>query len=288
MKSPLLASYAVIRKWNTVALDRLLQDDRVEVLIDSGAFSAKNSGAEINLSEYMKFINDHKDRLFGYIALDVIGNPVETEINLKTMLDAGLKPLPVHTLTEDQERMDYLFTLSDWVALGGFRRPGKGSAPEHYIAMKMKWAAGRNVHWLGYTRQPQLLSWKPYSCDSASWASGMLYGRMSLYMGNGKWVGFNKEEFFKKNLLLNRDVYRRFDWYEFDYSILTNERAWRNTRGKTILDLQTKSWIEFQQDILRIAGTRLFLAISSDPLHLVPIIEGINLAERRAKQKGGA
>lgn len=283
LKVPLLASYAVIRKWKQEHLDRLLLDDRVELLIDSGAFSAKNSGAEISLDEYMDFLFKNEKRLFGYIALDVIGDPVATEQNLNTMLKAGLKPIPVLTLTEGEERMNYLFTLSEWVALGGFRRPRKGAAPDDYIAMKMKWANGRHVHWLGYTRQPQLLAWKPYSCDSASWAGALMYGRVAVYMGNGRWRNFDKNEFHKKRLVLDLELMKRFSHYEIDTKDLLDERQWRNTnRGVTVVaNLPAVSWVEYQQDILKKCGTRVFLALSSSHVLMNPIFYAIDWLERK-------
>ena len=278
---PLLASYASLRKWKDEQLEPLLADERVELLIDSGAFSAKNSGAEISLDEYMEFLFKNEKRLFGYIALDVIGDPVATEQNLNTMLKAGLKPIPVLTLTEGEERMNYLFTLSEWVALGGFRRPRKGAAPDDYIAMKMKWSNGRHVHWLGYTRQPQLLAWKPYSCDSISWAGGMMYGRVDMYLGRGKWIGFDRKEFFEKKLHLNREIMARLNRYGCGGFNLADDSTWRVSKGNGTMmkDLPARSWIDYQQDILSKIGTRIFLALSAGPEHLWAILKAIDFIE---------
>lgn len=281
LKVPLLASYAAIRKWKDEQLEPLLADERVELLIDSGAFSAKNSGAEISLDEYMEFLFKNEKRLFGYIALDVIGDPVATEQNLNTMLKAGLKPIPVLTLTEGEERMNYLFTLSEWVALGGFRRPRKGAAPDDYIAMKMKWANGRHVHWLGYTRQPQLLAWKPYSCDSASWAGGMMFGRIDLYMGRGRWTSFDRKEIYKNRINMNEGIMKRLVHYGYNVADLLVDKNWSSGGDgcSMINELPAKSWIEYQQDILKEAGVRVFLALSESNKFLTPIFRAIDFVE---------
>ena len=57
---------------------RILTHPMTEVLIDSGAFTALNAGREINLDEYMEWLDKWKRHLHGYLALDVIGNLQES------------------------------------------------------------------------------------------------------------------------------------------------------------------------------------------------------------------
>jgi hypothetical protein len=107
-KLPLLISYAYLRE-EPATLERVMNHPDVELLIDSGAFTAMNAGSEIDLSDYIEFLHRWKDRIFGYMALDKLQDPVQTDRNLRIMLEAGLKPIPVHVLGDDGRRMDELF-----------------------------------------------------------------------------------------------------------------------------------------------------------------------------------
>ena len=90
-KFPVLLSYAYARqKPEEFAL--FANNPHVEVLLDSGAFTALNSGEEIHLKDYMAFLEMWRDKLFGYLALDVLGDPVGTDVNLRVMRNAGFKP----------------------------------------------------------------------------------------------------------------------------------------------------------------------------------------------------
>jgi 6-pyruvoyltetrahydropterin/6-carboxytetrahydropterin synthase len=201
-KLPLLISYAYLRSERPENIERLLTHPFIELLLDSGAFTALNAGVEIKLDEYIQFCLKWKENLFGYMALDKLQDPATTTRNLHTMLEAGLKPIPVHVLGDDERRMDELFELSDWVALGGFRRPHRGPAPYTYIKKKMAWAKGRKVHWLGFTNKPVVEGFKPFSCDCSSWMAGAMYGRVAIYIGLGRWITFTREEMLKQRIYL--------------------------------------------------------------------------------------
>jgi hypothetical protein len=201
MRFPILISYAMaLEKSKLPHFDRWLTDETVDVLVDSGAFTAKNKGIEIKLDSYCTFLDANQKNIFRYLALDKVGDPQQTERNLKEMLRCGYKPVPVHVLGDDQRRMDELFEYSDYVACAGLRRPHKGQCPREYVKAKAKWANGRPVHWLGYTKEHMLIKYRPYSCDSASHSSAAQYGEVRLYLGNGHWLNFNYD---RRKTLLN-------------------------------------------------------------------------------------
>ena len=74
---------------------------RVELFLDSGAFSAWSQGKEINIEDYIQFIKEHKDVIDVYANLDVIGDAEATWRNQLRMEKAGLNPLPVFHYGED-------------------------------------------------------------------------------------------------------------------------------------------------------------------------------------------
>lgn len=264
MKFPVLVSYAYARK-NLEDFAIYANHPSVDLLLDCGAFTAKNAGETINLEDYCRFLDEWGDKIFRYLALDVVGDPKATDANLREMLRAGYKPVPVHVLGDDQRRMDELFEMSDYVACAGLRRPHKGGAPKEYVAAKMKWAAGRDVHWLGYVREPMIAAFRPYSCDSNSWSSGHMYGNMRLYFGRGRWDSF----FFKtrSRLYSNRDAFGLVSRLGFSKEQIEDPLCWRMSRRHGYHDdrflplmATTDSWVRYVIDVQKRFGTRIFLA----------------------------
>lgn len=92
------------------------------LVIDSGAYSAWNSGKAIDLEEYCDWLEDKHDLLWHYYSLDAIPGrkgqgyaPTRVQIdkasklgwkNYTRMLDRGLKPVPVFHQFEDYRWLD--------------------------------------------------------------------------------------------------------------------------------------------------------------------------------------
>lgn len=268
VKLPLLISYAYLRTERPENIERLLNHPFIELLLDSGAFTALNAGAEIKLDEYIEFLLRWKDKLFGYMALDKLQDPVQTDKNLRVMIEAGLRPIPVHVLGDDERRMDELFELSDWVALGGFRRPQRGPAPYSYVKKKMEWAKGRPVHWLGFTNKPMIQAFRPFSCDCSSWMAGAMYGRVAIYTGRGQWFCNTREDVFKKRLYQNQNIRRALFEYDITVADYLDERQWHNgnsdndikARDCMITKLPARSWVRYVVELRQRFGVRLFIA----------------------------
>lgn len=224
-KAPILVSYHYMREWKEEQIDYVLSNPNAEILLDSGAFSALNTGAEVKLEDYIAFLHRWGDKLFGYMLLDKLGDPGVTASNLAAMLDAGLQPIPIHVRGDSQERMDYLFTVSDYVAMGGFRRPKVGWSGKGYVKLKMSWAAGRPVHWLGYTRQDMLPTFRPYSCDSANIMSGAMYGLLMVF-DRGRIKQYNYKDIVKMQQPTVA-LQRALNAVGATWANLKDARAWR-------------------------------------------------------------
>lgn len=262
MKFPVLISYAYATG-NAERFERLANNPNVQLLLDCGAFTAKSVGKEIKLDDYCMFLDKYGDRIFRYLALDVVGDPAGTEVNLKQMLKAGYKPVPVHVLGDDKRKMDELFEVSDYVALAGLRRPGKMHAPKDYLVAKMKWAAGRNVHWLGYVREDMISYLRPFSVDSASWSSAAIYGQLHLYMGQGRWVNSVRYNVNPEKLLENARAMEFVKQMGFTREQMLSPDAWRNVKGdnKNLAQYITcDSWVRYSIDIMKRYQTKIFLA----------------------------
>src|SRR5512133_2802594 len=80
-----------------------VKNKKVELFLDSGAYSAKTQGIEVNLNEYIQFIKDNKEVIDVYANLDVIGSAQGTWKNHNLMVKAGLNPMPVFHYGEDKK-----------------------------------------------------------------------------------------------------------------------------------------------------------------------------------------
>jgi hypothetical protein len=282
---PLLTSFAYLRKYDAAHIENMLGDPRVEVLLDSGAFTAFNSGTEIKLDEYMSWLGTWSSRLFGYMALDKLQDPVRTDANLRDMLNAGLHPIPIHVFGDDRARMDWLFERSRWVACGGFRRPHRGSAPRTYIKAKMEWAAGRDVHWLGYTDLDMIKSFKPFSCDCASWTAGRTFGQMHLYVGAGQMVELTYREWEAGNGIKalpggHRRLRALVAAHGLDPDLFDDTQSWRNVQYMNrVQRLNARAWVRYVLDVRAKIGTRLFIAMLPDEQDLHAIRDAIDWAD---------
>ena len=65
---------------------KIMEKNKVDLFLDSGAFSAETQGAKIDIQEYIDFIKEHQDVIEVYANLDVIGDPVSTWKNQKIIL----------------------------------------------------------------------------------------------------------------------------------------------------------------------------------------------------------
>lgn len=159
----------------------------VDLLLDSGAFSAWKRGERIDLREYIKFIQDHGSLLDSYVNLDVIpgrfgsrATPTEVEEaaaesyrNYEVMRAAGLDPIPVFHLGEG---LDWLRHILDsgagWIGLGGsVGKPDEARYQFFAGSFRVieKVAPKVRVHGFGATSFQTMFRFPWYSVDSTSW-----------------------------------------------------------------------------------------------------------------------
>jgi hypothetical protein len=198
------------------------------------------------------------------------------------MMAAGLVPIPVHVFGDDEARMNQLFSYSSWVALGGLRRPHRGAAPDTYVKLKMKWAAGRNVHWLGYTEQAMIKGFSPYSVDCASWTAGRTFGQMHVYMGGGDMLNFAEPDWragrFRAGLAASK-VRAAVARLGIDPKVFDLSESWRNQHYvHRVQMLNARSWIAYSLDVKKHLGTRLFVSVLPDKQDVDAIVAALDWA----------
>ena len=170
--------------------------NKVDLFLDSGAFSAFTQGVSIDIQEYIAFIHENKGNLSVYANLDVIGSPEGTWKNQKIMERAGLNPLPCFHYGEDFKWLRrYLDQGYEYIALGGMVPI---STPNLLVWLDQvfgnficdeKGMPKIKVHGFGLTSFRLMLRYPWYSVDSTSW---VVTGRMgSIYVPRfrgGKYV----------------------------------------------------------------------------------------------------
>ena len=113
----------------------------MDILLDSGAFSAFNLGERIDLDDYVGFVKANKGLIYRCINLDVIpgnfGNrewrPEAIEAaaaasyaNQQKMKEAGLNPIPVFHQDENFRWLEkYLADDEDYICLSASQRAGR-------------------------------------------------------------------------------------------------------------------------------------------------------------------
>lgn len=176
---------------------------KVDLFLDSGAFSAWTQGVNIDIYEYIDFIKKHLDVLEVYANLDVIGlggkqpNRITAEKTLenqKIMEAAGLNPLPCFHFGEPFEFLQYYVDNYDYLALGVAGNTGNRLMPwldecfGNYICDKDGMPKVK-VHGFAITSLKMMMRYPFYSVDSTSWIMTSRMGSIFVpRYKNGKWI----------------------------------------------------------------------------------------------------
>ena len=146
----------------------------VDVLIDSGAFTAHTSGRPIALDDYIRFLEAHRGQFTAAFALDVIGDPAASLHNYQVMrhaLPAEITIIPTWHMGSAWSELAHLLSLTNYVGIGGmvpYYRRRDMLMRQGVRAHKMAKDAGCKLHGLGASGSTVLqLPW--YSVDSSSW-----------------------------------------------------------------------------------------------------------------------
>ena len=177
--------------------------NKVDLFLDSGAFSAWTQGIEVDIQEYIKFIKEHEDILEVYANLDVIGlggklpNKLTAEMTLKNqkiMEEAGLNPLPCFHFGEPFEYLKYYVDNYDYMAFGVAGVKGSSLVPwldtcfSDYVCDEKGYPKIK-VHGFAVTSLPLMWRYPWYSVDSTSWVMTSRTG--AIYVPrykDGEWI----------------------------------------------------------------------------------------------------
>ena len=256
----------------TTAVRNYLMDrdpSTFRLIVDSGAFTAWNTGREVTMEGYTKFLKTIPSSWnWQAVQLDVYGNPQRTYENWKDMLDMGFEDImPVFTRGDSFERLDEYYKYSDCVMFGGIAFGGEN---KNYIKYFSEANKGRKVHWLGFTSMPFIKYYKPESVDSSSINSTQRYGSISYYQGGGRLKTLQKKDFAMLPPLdfLNESSKRGFN--ERELKSLAKNEAWiggvrapnkKNLKGfASFVNYTHHVWRSL--DVEENIGTKIYLAFA--------------------------
>lgn len=155
-------------------------------VLDSGAFSAFNSGKVIDLKQYTKDARALEGDLTDYFALDVIGDFRKGLVNYEHMLSEGARPIPVYHPGEPWRVLDILKATAHKIAIGSGRDLSdkgtsvRGSARE-YVEQVFARAWPKRIHGLALSRAGMMDLFPFDSVDSTTWIIMPGYGRYLTY-----------------------------------------------------------------------------------------------------------
>lgn len=180
----------------------------IDLMLDSGVFSAWNRNKEINFDEYISYVKDNKEYLFSYVNMDVIPGKygqkrTQKEVddsasgsysNLQKMKEHGLSPIPVFHQGESPKWLERM--LND-----GETYIGISSAKDVPVKEQKRWLDEMfciltdskgvpfvRTHGFGIMSVSILLRYPFFTVDSTSWALGGGYGKILVpTFKNGKY-----------------------------------------------------------------------------------------------------
>lgn len=256
-KIPILISFAYMKD---SLIDTLKEhQDTFEIILDSGAFTAFNTGRSITIKDYINFLEKSVLPFTYYFSLDSIGNTEKSYENYNILCKEGFNPVPVFTRGDKPELFEEYYSRRGFVGIGGIAGTADNkfylkNLYDNHIVKREK-----QVHWLGFWDRDFLLYYKPFACDTQSWMSAARFGR-SWYMNNRKLFTFDRSNF-------NKPEVKSFcSKYGIDVLQLRLDDNWRWDGKVASLsqEIQSLAALEYMDMIRKYSGTKIYLACSGN------------------------
>lgn len=240
------------------------KDDSINLMIDSGAFSAfNNKGFEfVTLDNYCRFIENVEDFVEKYVMLDVIGNSAKSKENYKGMLSRGLNPMFVVTMFDnDFEFVKEAVSHNRHVCVAGGATVKNDWLIQRYQRVMRACNNEALIHGLAFVTFPRMMQCRLASVDSSSWHVGASkYGDTGFFDEKGI-HSYNQRKLIAQVKGGNKFLRNSLDRLRVLPSDIVKTE---NFRGQTsvALYLRCRAQMEMQRYVYR-RGLRLFLAVSN-------------------------
>jgi hypothetical protein len=184
----------ILESYHYVGKQRYVDEmraDKAQVFLDSGAFSAKSLGVDIDIDGYCDYIIRNRDILrvedgvYMASVLDGIGDPLKTWQNQLYMESKGAIPLPCFHFGEDERYLEWYVERYPYITIGGMVRTSAKDVMQWLDRIWNKYlvdGSGRaklKVHAFGVTTVDLMDRYPWHSVDSSSWIQATAFG--SIY-----------------------------------------------------------------------------------------------------------
>lgn len=219
-KLSVLYSYAYLKsdRYLEQVLLILSEQGYINLLIDSGAFTAYMAGKPINLTEYIEACHRYKDRCFQYVMLDVLRDKVKSKENFKEMIRAGLNPMGVLTVDEDVEECKFYTTYNDCLGVPGGTQTKGDWIKKRFQDVDRITKGKAKIHGLGYVKFPHLYQLPLYTVDSSTWVGGQKFGKITYFDGKRGLVTYTVKEF-RNELFHKIPINIRLKWINMGFKV---------------------------------------------------------------------
>lgn len=187
LETRILCSYAYwprVERLVEVIEEGIASGLKLDLFMDSGAFSALNRGMKITVESYAQWLTPLLPHTRVFANLDVIGDGDATFRNQLALEDRiGQQPMPVyHTGTPFEHLERYIKAGYRNVALGGMADRNRRQPLSWTIqCFKIAEAAGVRLHGFGITDAKMIKMFPWDSVDSSGWLTGERFARISLF-----------------------------------------------------------------------------------------------------------
>ena len=162
-------------------------------VLDSGAFSAHNSGTTISLQAYIdtaKRLLETDGKLTEVFALDVIGNAKASLRNCEEMWRQGIEAIPTYHRGSPEADLKHIAKDYPKIALGGVAML-RGDAKMNWAKQCFARVWPKKIHGFGFGAESQVLGLPWHSVDATNWEIGPCafgqwkkFGKMSVRGSN--------------------------------------------------------------------------------------------------------
>lgn len=269
-KLNLLCAYPYFNDGNIKLLSEFDRQS-YRLIVDSGAFTAWNTGKVIKFEDYCRFLERIKFlRPDACVQLDVVFNPQATHENFLKHRDLGHDVCPVFTRGDAWDYMEQLLDQDEYIFVGGVQ---KGDGAKEFAKFCLERTRHKKVHYLAFIRSDWLTHYKPFSVDSSTWSSSAQFGLLKLYTGDGKITNLTKQNFIKRP---NEKVYSHLVSLGFDDNLIRQfgkEESWSSKKFNYFETSSTPSlhsfasicsYIKYSIEAQNIIGTKIYMAVGSD------------------------
>lgn len=244
---------------------------KFRLIVDSGAFTAWNTGKTILMDDYCRFLDSIRNlRPFNAVQLDVFGNPEKTYENFLHMMERKYDVMPVFTRGDTLERLNEFYEKTDYIMFGGIVTGGKN---KNYVKWFLNNNQGRKCHWLGFVNMPFIKTFRPESVDSSSWCGTGRFGQMFLYNGSGEVATFKRQDVIEKRNSIEKQL-RMIGLSPSEIEPLKYEASWRGWQIRPIdfkspqkgfaQFISTLAHVKRMVEVERRIGTKIYLAVGNE------------------------